>query len=161
MWWRLWHSLLLGFTQVFDSFDNVNARFICSISLHTNMQTKWTCSMVKTTITGKQRPELTNPNMNSGLNMVELNFFYYHYYDYYYKLVLLLHGWMHGWSHLRCLNSSELFCSASLTYWLLFPLTFGLWPFYYLGYNGFLDFWIDTFLLCQQLHNNSIFNVSV
>ena len=57
--------------------------------------------MVKTTIKGKQRPELTNPNMNSGLNMVELNFFYYHYYDYYYydyyyKLVLLLHGWMHG-----------------------------------------------------------------
>ena len=153
MWWRLWHSLLLGFTQVFD----LNARFICSISLHTNMQTKWTCSMVKTTIKGKQRPELTNPN----INMVELNFFYYHYYDYYYKLVLLLHGWMHGWSHLRCLNSSELFCSASLTYWLLFPLTFGLWPFYYLGYNGFLDFWIDTFLLCQQLHNNSIFNVSV
>ena len=53
--------------------------------------------------------------MNSGLNMVELNF-YYRYYDYYYKLVLLLHGWMHGSSHLRCLNSSELFCSASLTY---------------------------------------------
>ena len=52
--------------------------------------------MVKTSIKGKQRPELTNPNMNSGLNMVELNFFYYHYYDYYYKLVLLLHGWMHG-----------------------------------------------------------------
>ena len=52
--------------------------------------------MLKTTIKGKQRPELTNPNMNSGLNMVELNFFYYHYYDYYYKLVLLLHGWMHG-----------------------------------------------------------------
>ena len=102
--------------------------------------TKLTCSMVKTTIKGKQRPELTNPNMNSGLNMVELNFFYYRYYDYYYKLVLLLHGWMHGSSHLRCLNSSELFCSASLTYWLLFPLTFGLWPFYYLGYNGFLDF---------------------